>query len=62
MENWSKKIKHKMIDKDVKQSELAKQLNVSEQYISMVLNGKRTTPNLSYEEFDRAIDEIVAAR
>ena len=51
-----------MIDKDVKQSELAKQLNVSEQYISMVLNGKRTTPNLSYEEFDRAIDEIVAAR
>lgn len=60
-ENWTGSIVAALHVNRIKQIELAKELNVTVQYVSMVLNGKKESRGMK-ERMEAAIDAIVERR
>ena len=58
---WTGELIGKMHNYGVSNKELAKELNFTQEYVSMVLNGKKEPPNAE-ERFNVALDEIIAAK
>lgn len=61
MENWIANVVGKMHVNNISNIELAKQLNVTPQYISGILNGKKS-PKRAEERITAAVNEIVAEK
>lgn len=61
VEAWTGEIISSLHTNKIKQSELAEELGLTAQYVSMVLNGKKT-PNGMYERMKAAIEKIVERR
>lgn len=59
MNNWIASAVGKMHVNKISNIELAKKMNVTPQYISMILNGKKSTKNAETRIND-AIDSIIA--
>lgn len=59
--NWTGDLVGLMHDNHITNIQLAKQMNVTQQYVSMVLNQKRTPPGAE-ERFTAAVKEIIASR
>ena len=60
-EMWTGELLAKMHINRVRQVDLARQLGVTEAYISMLMNSKRCTKN-AREKLERAYDAIITAR
>ena len=58
---WTGDLVGKMHVNRVKRSDLAKELGVTEAYISMMLNSKRNTKGMQ-EKLERAYDSVIAKR
>ena len=58
---WTGRLVGKMHNNSVSSTDLAKKLGYTNDYISMVLNGKRT-PKGARERFEKAVDEIIKER
>ena len=61
MSNWIAEAVGKMHIHKVCQKEVAKHMGVTEEYISMIFNGKRTPKNAE-QRIMTAIDELIAAK
>lgn len=61
MEKWIGDIVGRMHINSITQIELANKMNVTNDYISMILNGKRN-PKGAKDRINTAIDEIIAER
>ena len=61
MEKWIGDIVGRMHINSITQIELANKMNVTNDYISMILNGKRN-PKGAKGRINTAIDEIIAER
>ncbi|MBQ6929039.1 MAG: hypothetical protein IJN27_01865 [Oscillospiraceae bacterium] len=61
MDKWTGVLIGKMHNNRVANSELAKELGMSEAYVSMVLNCSRKPPNAK-ERFNEAYERIIARR
>ena len=59
MNNWIASAVGKMHINKISNIELAKKMNVTPQYISMILNGKKSTKNAE-SRINDAIDSIIA--
>ena len=51
----------KMKRNGIKQREIAKELNCTEQYLSMIFNGKKTAKGI-FDRINTAIDTIISER
>ena len=60
-EKWTGDLVGKMHNERVSCTELAEQLNMTNAYVSMVLNGKRTPPGAK-ERFEAAFEAILKRR
>ena len=58
---WTGILIGKMHNNSISKKDLADKLNFSQEYISMVLNGKKT-PKGARERFEKAVDEIIKER
>lgn len=58
---WTGNLVGKMHNMSVTASDLAAQLGVTKSYVSMVFSGARTPP-YAQERFEKAYEEILAAR
>ena len=58
---WTGILIGKMHNNSISKKDLADKLNFSQEYISMVLNGKKT-PKGARERFEAAVDEIIKER
>ena len=61
MDEWIAKAVGKMHINKITQSDIAKKLNVTREYINMILTGKKSPANAE-ERIATAIDEIIADR
>lgn len=61
MEQWIAGVVGKMHINKITQSQLAEKLGVTNDYVWMILNGKKT-PKDAEQRITKAIDEIIAAR
>ena len=61
MDEWIAKAVGKMHINKITQSDIAKKLNVTREYINMILTGKKFPANAE-ERISTAIDEIIADR
>lgn len=61
MEKWTAKTVGRMHLHEITQKEIAAHLGVTNNYISMIINGKKT-PKGAEERINRAIDEIILLR
>lgn len=61
MEKWIAKAVGSMHINRISNIEIAKKLNVTPEYVSMILNGKKT-PKSACERINAAIDEIIEER
>ena len=59
MSNWIASAVGKMHINKISNIELAKKMNVTPQYISMILNGKKSTKNAE-SRINDAIDSIIS--
>lgn len=58
---WTGEIVAKMHMESISQNELAEKMGYSSQWVSMVLNGKRT-PDGAESKFRAALDELIQER
>ena len=58
---WTGELVGKMHNHKISKSQLADKLGVTREYVSMVLNGKKTPANAK-ERFNRAFNSIVERR
>lgn len=58
---WTGILIGKMHNNSISKKALADKLNFSQEYISMVFNGKKT-PKGARERFEAAVDEIIKER
>lgn len=58
---WTGQLVGKMHNQSVSNGELANELNCTAEYVSMVLNGKKTPANAK-ERFNRAFTAIIEKR
>lgn len=58
---WTGELIGKMHNNKVFKLELAEHMGLSVEYVSMVLNGRRTPPDAE-ERFNKAVDEIIRER
>ena len=58
---WTGILIGKMHNNSISKKDLADKLNFSQEYISMVLNGKKT-PKGARERFEAAVEEIIKER
>ena len=58
---WTGILIGKMHNNSISKKDLAGKLNFSQEYISMVLNGKKT-PKGARERFEAAVEEIIKER
>ena len=58
---WTGTLIGNMHNNKVSKSELAKYMGLSVEYVSMVLNGKRT-PDEAQERFEKALDELIKCK
>lgn len=58
LEKWTGDLVGKMHNAEISCSDLAKELDVSLGYVSMILNGKRTPPNIQ-QRMEEAVDSLI---
>ena len=58
---WTGAIVGKMHNHSVTNIELANKLNIDKNYVSMILNGKKT-PKGAKKRFENALNEIIAEK
>jgi hypothetical protein len=58
---WTGHLVGKMHNNSISNNDLASKLGYTNDYVSMVLNGKRT-PKGARERFEKAVDEIIKER
>lgn len=58
LEKWTGDLVGKMHTAGISCSDLAKELDVSLGYVSMILNGKRTPPNIQ-QRMEEAVDSLI---
>ena len=58
LEKWTGDLVGKMHNAEISCSDLAKVLDVSLGYVSMILNGKRTPPNIQ-QRMEEAVDSLI---
>jgi transcriptional regulator with XRE-family HTH domain len=58
---WTAEIVGKMHANRIQQSQLAKHMGVTPEYVSMILNGHRE-PQHAQERFRAALDELIASK
>lgn len=61
MDKWKVDLLVKMRTNKITQRELAKHLNLTEEYVSMVFNGTKN-PKCAEENFTNAVNEIISER
>jgi predicted transcriptional regulator len=57
-EKWTGKVVGKMHVESITQFELASELGVTKNYVSMILHGKRNPPDAK-ERFNNALDRVI---
>lgn len=57
-EKWTGKVVGKMHVESITQLELASELGVTKNYVSMILHGKRNPPDAK-ERFNNALDRVI---
>ncbi len=60
-EAWTGEVVGKMHNNKISNSEMAEELNLTPQYVSMVLNGAKN-PSNAKERFTAAVDAIIKRR
>ncbi|MDD3429310.1 MAG: helix-turn-helix transcriptional regulator [Oscillospiraceae bacterium] len=60
-DKWTGNLIGKMHNHKISYDDLAKKLNITKSYISMVLNGARKPPN-ARQRFEAAVAEIIEER
>ena len=60
-EKWTGEVIGRMHNARVRKSEVAEEIGVSKQYITMILNGSRN-PKGAREKVEQAVDAIIARR